>query len=233
MRIIPNLYLQKGKAVSLYKGHENEQKKVYSKSPLNLARDFMRQGATQIQLIDLDGQNQKLIQQIIEGVKIPVQVAGGIRDLETIDQLFKQGVASVVLGVSARHILAEAIQKYGPNRVYFGIKARRDYVDSDSLPPESDEVIEIAEQAVEAGATYIIYQDLERQGMLFHPNYDDVDRLILLLGEEIKIISAGGISHMNDLEILNSINCHSVLISRAFIEHEITFSEIKSAGFEV
>lgn len=227
MLIIPGIYLQHGKAVSLYKGHENDQKKVYSKSPLNMAREFVNNGASMIHLIDLDGSanggpmNLELIEEICSEFNVPVEIGGGIRSIKNIQQLFNRGAARVILGVSARHLIPEALKKYGPARIILGIKARRNMVESDSLPPESDEVIEIAEQAVAQGITQIVYKDMERQGALYHPNYDDVDRLILML-KGIKIFSSGGIVANNDLEILSSIGTAGALLSRSLIEHKIS-----------
>jgi phosphoribosylformimino-5-aminoimidazole carboxamide ribotide isomerase len=231
MLIIPSLYIQKGKAVSLYKGHDNDQKKVYSKSPLNMAKEFAANGAALIQIIDLDGsqnhgpENLSIIRDIIEAVNVPIEVAGGIRSMEHIQECFDAGVHSVVLGVSARDLIPEALAKYGSGRILFGIKARRSMVESDSLPPESDEVIEIAEQVVELGITQVIYSDMEAQGVLFHPNYDDVDRLLMILPNHIKIYSSGGIKGMNDLDILYKIKTAGAIVSRALIEHKISISK--------
>ncbi len=229
MLIIPALQIQNGQAIALYKGHENEQKKIYKRSPLNIAREFEKRGASIVQIIDLDGSaagspvNLKLIQQFAQELNIPLEVGGGVRTLEDIDQLMQVGVTRVLLGVTARNIIPEALQKYGPQRIIFGIKARQKMmVDSDSLRENSDEVIEVAQSVVEMGIKHIIYKDLERSGTLYHPNYDDVDRLIIGLGEDVNIYSSGGIVMLDDLRILDTISAKGAVISRAFIEHKIS-----------
>lgn len=231
MLIIPSLYLQNGRSVSLYKGHENEQKKIYSRTPIEMAREFAGNGASLIQIIDLDGshnhgpENLEVIKEITRELSIPVEVGGGIRSMETLDQCFNTGVARVILGVSARELIPEALAKYGADRIIFGIKARRSLVESDNLPADSDEVVEIAEKVVAQGITQIIYKDMETQGALYHPNYDDVDRLILILGPDIKIFSSGGVTSLTDLSILHEIKTAGVTISRALIEYKLSLSK--------
>lgn len=239
MLIIPSLYIQKGRCVSLYKGHENDQKKTYNRSPLNIAIEFQKQGAKEIQLVDMDGVqqgvmvNMKTIEQCLERLKTSIQVAGQIRTLEEVQHLFDLGVKRVILGVSARNLIPEAIRKYGEERIIFGIKARREWVESDSLPEESDEVIEMAEAMVRKGIKQIIYNDMERQGTLYHPNYDDVDRLITYLDPTVKVYSSGGVTALDDFRILKSIGTYGVLVSRAFVEHKINLSEaVKFTGAE-
>src|SRR3989339_15869 len=184
MLIVPAIYIQKGRCVSLYKGQETVQKKIYPGSPVNWAKSFERKGCSLIHVIDLDAsqqgdlQNFKIIQKICEVVKVPISVGGAIRSIEMMETIFKMGVKKVVLGVAARFMVEEAIYKYGADNIFFGIKARREWVESDSLPEEADEVIEIAEQKAKKGVTQIVYNDMERQGTLYHPNYDEVDRLI-------------------------------------------------------
>ncbi|MBT5017076.1 hypothetical protein HN748_02095 [Candidatus Peregrinibacteria bacterium] len=229
MLIIPALYIQKGHAISLYKGHENEQKKIYKRSALNLAREFEKKGAKLIQVIDLDGSyeghpvNTGLLEKFVRELKTPLEVGGGVRTMEDIDRLMNIGVFRVILGVTARDLLPSALEKYGPERIVFGIKARQDMmVDSDSLRDNSDEVIEVGQSVVAMGVKHIVYKDLEREGTLYHPNYDDIDRLIEGLGPSVSIYSSGGIVMLDDLRILETIKAKGVVASRGFIEHKIS-----------
>ncbi len=232
MLIIPALYIENGKSISLYKGHDNEQKKIYSRSPLNMAREFAKKGASLIQIIDLDGSregcpvNQKMLQKIINETGARLEVGGGVRTMADIESLINIGVYRVILGVSARDLIPEALAKYGPEKIVFGIKARQDMmVDSDSRRGNGDEVVEVAASVVEMGIKHIVYKDLERQGTLYHPNYDDVDRLIVSLGDRAKIYSSGGVVILDDLRILDTIGTSGVIVSRAFIEHKLSLKE--------
>lgn len=233
MLVIPALYIEKGRTVSLYKGEENEQKTVYNKSPLNVAKSFEKQGASMIHIVDIDASrghgngrnNLDLIQTITSEVKIPIEVGGGIRTLANIQVLFSMGVKRVVLGVSAESILKEALKQYGPDRIVLGIKARKSFVESDNLPPDSDEVLEVAEKALTKGIRNIVYKDMEREGTLFHPNYDEIERLLFFLGGKAKIFSSGGVTTLEDLAILRNLGATGVLVSRALLEYKIDLKE--------
>lgn len=220
MRIIPALHLLNGKPVSLYKGTDNAQKVVHRANPLTLAKEFQLRGASLLHVVDL-GNSEAEVEKIVAASSAPVQVAGGIRDMKTVTRWIERGAARVVLGVAARHLLREAVEAYGPERIVFGIKARRHKVESESLPKDSDEVVEVAEQAIDQGVLHILYSDMERQGTLFHPNYDDMERLLLLLGERARIYSAGGVAAMEDFKILNELGTAGVVVSRAFVEHHL------------
>jgi phosphoribosylformimino-5-aminoimidazole carboxamide ribotide isomerase len=231
MLIIPALYIQKGRLVSLYKGQESSQKKVYAKTPFNMAKIFQKQGASIIHLIDLDGseagemKNLKMVTQMAKTLHVPIEYGGGIRKIDEIIQLFEAGVSRIILGVSARALIPEALSLYGPEKIIFGIKARRHMVESDSLAEDSDEVIEMAKLVVDKGITQIVYKDLQRIGTLYHPNYDDVDNLIVALGDRARIYSSGGVAAMDDFRILETIGVSGVIVSRAFIEHKISLSK--------
>lgn len=231
MLIIPAIYIENGKAVSLYKGHNNEQKTIYTRSPLNIARDFAKHQPSLIQIIDLDasraGQpvNLKIIERITLETGVPIEVGGGIRTIKDIDVLMSLGISRVILGVSARPLIPEALAKYGPDRIIFGIKAKQNMIiDSDTPTEDSDEVIEIGQSVVQMGIKHIVYKDLERQGTLYHPNYDDLDRLIEGL-TGVYIYSSGGVVSMEDLELLTRIGTAGVIISRALIEHKLSLAE--------
>src|SRR3989338_9850107 len=111
MLIIPALYLQQGRAVSLYKGQENDQKKVYARDLFKIAREFAANGASLIQIVDLDGsrnngpENWKVIQTIINNLSVPIELCVGIRAMEMLNRCFENKVARVVFGVSAPKLI--------------------------------------------------------------------------------------------------------------------------------
>lgn len=233
MLIIPSLYLQKGHTVSLYKGVENDQKKIYPAAPLKIARQFEKEGASLLHVTDLDAAlglpiNQEFLKKLRSEISIPIEVGGGIRDLDGIETLISLGIDRVIVGVSARTLIPEALKRYGPSRVIFGIKARKSFVDSDALGRESDEVLEIAEQVIEQGIRQIVYKDLEREGTLFHPNYDEIEKLIYFMPPGVKFFSSGGVAGLHDLQILNELGTAGTLIGRALMEHAFSFKKAKA-----
>lgn len=231
MLIIPAIYIEKGQAVSLYKGHGNEQKIVYNRSLINIARDFAKSKPALMQIIDLDasraGQpvNLKTIERIVSETGVPIEVGGGIRTIDDIDALMHLRVSRVILGVSARPLIPQALAKYGPDRIVFGIKAKQNMIVDSDIPTEhSNEVIEIGQRVAEMGIKHIVYKDLERQGALYHPNYDDLDRLIEGI-PGVYIYSSGGVTSMEDFGLLTRINAAGVIVSRAFIEYKLNLAE--------
>lgn len=225
MKIIPNIYLLDSKCVSLYKGKENEQKKVYFKEPFYTARLFESEGAKTLQITDLNASwsgslyHTTIIKKICGNISAEVQLAGGIRTMEEIDKAFKLGIAKVVLGVSAIHVLKEAVAKYGNDKVIFGIKGRKNKVDTDlMLEGGVPEVTELAKEVEKIGITQIIYKDLETEGTLYHPNFDEIEKLVYETEGRMAIYSSGGIADEYDLKLLKDAGAAGVVISRAFME---------------
>lgn len=230
MKIIPSIYIQNNCAVSWYKGHENEQAKKFWKTPLEFAQAYKKAGTCCLQLVDLDGTGRDLIKRIVAAVPgVEVQTAGSIRTFDDIQQLLDCGVARVVVNVTFWNLLADAMKKFGPEKILLGLKSKGDRVIADHLPdlPERDiesaaarsQVVSIAQHAIDLGVTGIVYKDMEHEGTLFHPNFDEIDRLVS--GTNAKIYAAGGIATMEDLRLLKKIGVYGAIIGRAFAEKEL------------
>lgn len=230
MDIIPAIYIQRGRAVSWYKGHENDQAKKYWKTPLQFAQEYRRAGVCCLQLVDLDGTGREMIKTIIAAVpQTEIQVAGGIATLNDIQGFLNVGVARVVVSVSFWTLLGEAIKKFGSEKILLGLKSKGDRVIATQLPvlPERDiesaaarsQVVSIAQHAIDLGVERIVYKDMEHEGTLFHPNFDEIDRLVN--GTTAKIYAAGGIANKEDLRLLKNIGVHGAIVGRAFAEGEL------------
>jgi phosphoribosylformimino-5-aminoimidazole carboxamide ribotide isomerase len=228
MLIIPGLYIYKGKTVSFYKGYDNEEKTVYYESPLKIAKQFKNAGAANLHIVDLDGsfantpKNQKIILDIVRQLKLIVQVAGGIRTIEDIENYLDNGVDKVILGYGAMNIVKNALTKYGKDRIYAGIKAKKNIIDTDEVLEKALEVNHAAKQFEKLGITNIIYKDLEKEGT-FHPNFDEVDRLLIAVKSKIHV--SGGIGKINDIKIMKRIKVEALIICRAFLEGKLRFKE--------
>ncbi|MBU1019057.1 MAG: HisA/HisF-related TIM barrel protein [Patescibacteria group bacterium] len=236
MEIIPSLHLQDGKIVSWYKGKENAQKKIFYKEPLHMARFFEREGAEKIQIIDLNGSlsgelgHSKLIKLICGSIDAEVQLGGGIRTMESLEKAFELGVARVILGVSSIEILKQALEKYGPGKIIFGLKGRHDIVDTDmTLEGETPEVTELAKQVQKVGVKQLIYKDLETEGALYHPNFDITEKIIYETGGSLEVYSSGGIVDEYDLKLLRDAGAYGAIIGRALIEGKLSLRRLVSA----
>ncbi len=212
MKIIPAIFLQAGKAVSLYKG-SNDHKKVYSKSPKNYAAYFQKEGAKILEIVDLDQKNRAKLAELRSVFHGKIWWGGGVKTIAEIESLFNDGADVVILGTSAEKIHVEALQKFGPEKIFAGVKFRND--------PEAPEK---CTALVEKGFTQIIVKDMEADGALFHPNFDQVEKAAYF--SKAKIYSSGGISEIQDLEIMKVAKVEGVIIARALYENRLNLSEL-------
>ena len=241
MEIIPAIYVLNGKCVALYKA-SFEQKETYFKSPLQMALFFEKEGAKKIHLVDLNGRKEgkfsqrDLVHRLTLAVKIPIQLEAGFPDLETIQASFQLGVSKVVLRPAALNIIQSAIQKFGAEKIMVELQAKgSDIVSNGSTKTnhdhtaEPEDVVDFAEKLVPLGVKNIIYKDERSEGTMVHPNYDEVDRLFLITGQQLKIYVSGGISEIKHLKLLQKIGASGAIIGKAFYERTITLKEAVQA----
>ena len=223
MQITPILYILDGKCVSLYKG-DIKQKKAYPKKPQNYAKDFVRQGARRLLLVDLNASEQheitntKIIKEIVEdNPDTEIQYTGGLRSMEEVDKAFQEcKVNKVIIGVSALTIIPKAIAKYGADNVYCGIKAKGSHVVSEHTSGANKyEVFDLAQELKHINVENILYHDIWSEGTLL-PNYDEVERIISTT--DLKVYIGGGISQVKHLNLLKEIHIKGAYIGKALME---------------
>ena len=211
MLIIPAIDLRAGKCVRLVKGRLDRET-VYSDDPAAMARLWERLGATRLHVVDLDGafsgrpKNLDTIMEIVNAVSIPLQVGGGIRDLETAQVLFDIGVERVILGTVAilnPDLVAKACDRFG-DRIIIGIDARNGKVAIEGwgVTAEKD-ATELAEDMLQAGAQRVIFTDVRRDGTLEGPNIEAIEDLARKT--KMKVIASGGVSVPDDLRALKKL----------------------------
>ena len=207
MRIYPAIDIRGGKAVRLYKG-DFAQETVFGE-PAEMARKWEALGGESLHLVDLDGaragksMNLDAVKRIIAAVDIPVELGGGIRTMENIDEVLAAGVQRVILGsVAAKNpaLVKEACAKYG-DRVVVGIDAKDGIVAVDGWEVSGDvEVTVLAKEMAKAGVKTIIYTDISRDGTLEGVNVEATAQLARESG--IKIVASGGVKSIDDVKAL-------------------------------
>ena len=234
MIIIPAIDLREGKCVRLIEGKiENET--IYSEDPVAVAKSWEEQGAEMIHLVDLDGafaghpQNQEVIKEILKVVKVPVQVGGGIRTLETIDELLELGVQWVVLGTVAINnpgLVKAACTKWG-DRIVVGIDAKDGYVAIEGWEATVGKtILELAKEMEAIGVKRIVYTDVRRDGTLKGPNVESTKELAEQTN--IEVIASGGVAKLDDLLALKSyenIGIAGVIVGKALYSGAFTLKE--------
>ena len=207
MRIYPAIDIRGGKAVRLYKG-DFAQETVFGE-PAEMAKKWDAAGGEFLHLVDLDGaragksMNLDVVKEIIAAVNIPVELGGGIRTMENIDEVLAAGVQRVILGsVAAKNpaLVKEACAKYG-DRVVVGIDAKDGIVAVDGWEVSGDvEVTVLAKEMAKAGVKTIIYTDISRDGTLEGVNVEATAQLARESG--IKIVASGGVKSIDDVKAL-------------------------------
>ena len=210
MLLIPAIDLKEGHCVRLEQGDMNKAT-TFSEDPGAMAKRWVDLGARRLHLVDLDGafagkpKNESAIKAILKevGDDIPVQLGGGIRDLETIERLLDDGLTYVIIGTAAVKnpgFLQEACAAF-PGHIIVGLDAKEGKVATDGWSKlTGHEVADLAKKYEDYGVESIIYTDIGRDGMLKGINMDATIKLAQAVN--IPIIASGGLTNMNDVEAL-------------------------------
>jgi phosphoribosylformimino-5-aminoimidazole carboxamide ribotide isomerase len=208
MIIIPAVDIRGGKCVRLLQGRADAET-VFSDDPASMARRWAGLGAQLIHVIDLDGafhqspRNLDVIKQIIDTVDVPIQVGGGIRDMDTIRQYLDLGVGKVIVGTEAirNPLLVEAAARAFPGAMVVAIDALNGKVAIEGWT-EATEVtaIDLARRFEDCGVAGINFTDIQRDGMQTGPNLEQTRRLAEAV--TIPVVASGGVSTLTDIENL-------------------------------
>jgi phosphoribosylformimino-5-aminoimidazole carboxamide ribotide isomerase len=234
MVIIPAIDIKDGKCIRLQQGRLGTES-IYSDDPVAVARRWESEGAELIHVVDLDGafsgtpKNRDQILKIVQSVKIPIQVAGGIRTFPDIEYYRLGGASKIVLGTKALQsfqFLKSACDLF-PGGISVGLDARDGKVLVQGwTQPTGEAVIEFAEKLGGLRILSIIFTDVQRDGMLRGPNLDAIQQLAR--ATEIPIIASGGISSIEDIRSLlpmESFGVAGVIIGKALYTGAVKLNE--------
>ncbi|MES0363399.1 MAG: 1-(5-phosphoribosyl)-5-[(5-phosphoribosylamino)methylideneamino]imidazole-4-carboxamide isomerase [Desulfobacteria bacterium] len=212
MLIIPAVDIKEGRCVRLLQGREGSET-VFSDDPSAMAARWEREGAELLHVIDLDGafkkgpQNVEAVKRIIERVDMPVQLGGGIRNIETISTFLDLGVSRVIIGTEAirnPRIVEQACQAF-PDKIMVGIDARNGMVAIEGWTQTTEQpAIEMA-KGLEGlgGLAGIIFTDIHKDGMQTGPNIKETKRMAESVSTPI--IASGGVGDINDIRALTGL----------------------------
>ncbi len=241
MLVIPAIDLKDGRCVRLRQG-DMDAATVFSEDPVAMARHWLAQGARRLHVVDLNGavagrpKNEPVIKAIVEALedKLPVQIGGGIRDLDTIERYLDLGVSWVIIGTAAVKnpgFLQDAATAFG-GHIIVSLDARDGKVAVEGWSKMTGhDVVDLALKFQDYGVEAVIYTDIGRDGMLNGINIEATLKLARAL--RIPVYASGGLTGMADIEALCRIEPEgvtAVITGRAIYEGTIDFRQAQAAA---
>lgn len=232
MLLIPAIDLKDGRCVRLRQGDMNDAT-VFSDDPAAMARHWIDAGAERLHLVDLNGAvagkpvNEAAIRSIVRAVdeQIPIQLGGGIRDLDTIERYVDSGISYVIIGTAAVKnpgFLRDACGAF-PGQLMVGLDAREGKIATDGWSKlTGHDVLDLAKKFEDYGVESIIYTDIGRDGMLGGVNIEATLRLATSVG--VGVFASGGIGSLRDIEALHDAaagRLSGVILGRALYESAV------------
>ena len=233
MILYPAIDLKDGQCVRLLRG-DMDRATVFGDDPAAQARAFAAVGCEWLHVVDLNGAfagrpvNAEAVRAILQAVDLPVQLGGGIRDMETVAMWLDQGLARVILGTVAVEnpdLVREAARAF-PGQIAVGIDARAGRVATRGWAEETDiAATDLARRFEDAGVAAIIYTDIERDGAMQGPNVAATAALARAVS--IPVIASGGVSSLDDLRALKECGAplDGVISGRALYDGAIDPAE--------
>jgi len=236
MQIIPAIDIKDGHCVRLKQG-EMQSATVFSEDPAAMAQHWLEQGAERLHLVDLNGavagvpKNELAIREIVSviGEEIPVQLGGGIRDLDTIERYLDDGITYVIIGTAAVKnpgFLHEACDAF-PGHIIVGLDAKEGKVATDGWSKlTGHDVVDLAKRFQDYGVEAVIYTDIGRDGMMTGVNIEATVRLAKAL--TVPVIASGGLSSLDDVRRLCEVEGEGItgcIAGRAIYEGTLDFAQ--------
>ncbi len=235
MEIIPAIDLRGGRCVRLFQG-DYDRETVFSDDPVATAQRWTDEGAPRLHVVDLDGAregrpvNDAAVRAIIAAVPVPVQVAGGVRDLDAIERWLASGADRVVLGTAAVRdpaLAAQAARRHG-ERLVVSVDGRDGYFAAQGWREQTDQRVEdLLRRFFELGVQRFIYTDIGVDGTLTAPNYGAVAALVQ--ATPAKLIAAGGVAEVEHLVRLADLGVEGAIVGRALYEGRVRLPEALAA----
>ncbi|PLC55567.1 1-(5-phosphoribosyl)-5-[(5-phosphoribosylamino)methylideneamino]imidazole-4-carboxamide isomerase [Pollutimonas nitritireducens] len=244
MLLIPAIDLQDGRCVRLRQG-DLDDATIFSDDPSAIATQWIDQGARRLHLVDLNGavagkpKNEPAIKSIIAAVggDIPVQIGGGIRDLDTIERYLDAGISYVIIGTAAVKdpgFLHDACSAF-PGNIIVGLDARDGKVATDGWSKLTrHDVLDLARKFEDYGCEAIIYTDIGRDGMLSGVNIEATVKLARHV--RIPIIASGGVTDLRDIEALCAVEDEGIegaILGRSLYEGTLDFAAAQEMADEL
>ncbi len=232
MKLIAAIDIMQGSVVRLLRGNPNE-KVVYSNDPLSTALRWLGEGVDMLHIVDLDAtlsdsNNRGIIKDICNRLKwmIRIQVAGGLRSIETVEEMIEY--ADVVIGTLAykrEDLLKYVLDTYGNDRVVVAVDHSRGRVVIDGWRSSTGtSVIDAMKRIISLGAKRFLLTSVDRDGTM---QGIDVDTVRSISSMDAEVIVSGGVANIEDIKALKSMNVYGVILGKALYEGKVNIKDIK------
>ena len=235
MIIFPAIDIKDGKCVRLIKGDFN-QMTSYEKSPFDQAKIYFQNGFSNIHIVDLDGalqgkpSNSNVVKEILKNFKIKIQIGGGIRTIDDVDNWVKSGVDKVIIGTAAvenKDLLKTACEKF-KNKIAISLDVKDGLIFLSGWEKKTNILAaDFLKEIKNFGVSRIIYTDINKDGTKEGPNIKDT----IELSNKVKIpfVISGGISSIEDIKkikSLNNPNIEGIIVGKSIYDGDIKIKEL-------
>lgn len=234
MIILPAIDIKDGNCVRLFKGDFSTVEKVAS-NYLETAKGFEKAGSSWIHMVDLDGAkegrpvNTKIYTDVAEKTNLKVELGGGIRSLETIDEYLKMGITRVILGSVALKnpkLVSQAVEKFGSEKIVVGIDAMNGMVATEGwLETSNVNYIDLALKMTEVGVRYFIFTDISKDGTLSGVNKQQLSELYCNTKDKCNIIASGGVHTMDDIIACKEMGLYGTICGKSIYKGTLNLAE--------
>lgn len=233
MIILPAIDIKDGNCVRLFKGDFSTVEKVAS-DYLETAKSFENAGAEWIHMVDLDGAkegkpvNTKIYTDVAEKTNLKVELGGGIRNIETIQEYLNMGISRVILGSVALKnpkLVRDAVEKFGNEKIVVGIDAMNGMVATEGWLETSDvNYIDLANQMIKSGVKYFIFTDISKDGTLSGVNKEQLQALADGT-QNCNIIASGGVHTMDDIKACKKMGLYGTICGKSIYKGTLNLKE--------
>lgn len=234
MIILPAIDIKDGNCVRLFKGDFNTVERVAA-NYLETALGFEKAGASWIHMVDLDGAkegrpvNTKIYTDVAEKTSLKVEIGGGIRSLETIEEYLSMGITRVILGSAALknpQLVSRAVEKFGSEKIVVGIDAVNGMVATEGWLESSDvNYIDLAKKMIGVGIKYFIFTDISKDGTLSGVNKEQLSDLHESTKGTCNIIASGGVHTMNDIIVCKEMGLYGTICGKSIYKGTLDLAE--------
>lgn len=241
MIILPAIDIKDGNCVRLFKGDFSTVEKVAS-DYMETAKSFETAGAKWIHMVDLDGAkegrpvNTKIYRDVADQTDLKVEVGGGIRNIETIDEYLSMGISRVIIGSAALknpQLVKDAVDKFGSEKIAVGIDSNNGMVATEGwLEASNVNYIDLALEMINIGVKYFIVTDIAKDGTLSGVNISQLEELSKKTEGRCRIIASGGVHTIEDIKLCKKLGLYGTICGKSIYKGTLDLREAIGVGGE-